>query len=837
MSNNYLDISSRNLKLNKKRSILLVLGIMLSVALMTAMATFFNSISEYQLKQYREEGNYHVAYKGISKEGIELIKNYSGIEEYSIYEFLGEGEVEDKSVNFLECDKTSLIMQGYSIEGELPKNNNEIAINVSPHIKYGKEFKIGDNSKVKINGIENELKITGIITSKYYKQNMISVINSDNEGSYRGIIRFKEDKNLRENIDTLTSKLFPGADKGEVDEHTSLLTMLGAGKYDRASDSVQMLVIILFTIVIVSTVIMIFNAFNITIMERIKEYGLLKAVGSTPSQIRSLVLYEALILGSIGIPLGLIVGYGGLEIFFSLFGESFASAISELEIIFSFKIMAISMGLGFITVMLSAFFPTLRAGKVSPLECINDSTISIKKVPKGRLANKLFKIEGLLAYRNRKINKKKYYITVLAMTVSIAMFIAIAATLKNSYTNLEGYRSIIDSGEITASLANSDPDKLKDYGKTIKSEFDIVEEVVNGYSYMYTGGFSPKEMYDGINARELQDVKINNKDYKKDYISVNVIDKTAEKFLSESIEGFSYDKLVKENGLILITEGKAFNPTSQKYEKSKLNNGKVGDKIIISNFEDNGNQDNINYVKDVYKEKEYSVSYTLSVPEHSNSGLSVYMPIENLSFDEFYYYYNDEDGKSILEKRDLKEILTVSIDVKDNADKDKLKVLRERVNNDFKNNGYVDDVYERNEESAKEILTIKVFVYCFIGIVSLISGLNIINTVSTNILLRKREFSALRAIGTPFSGIRKMLVMEGLMYGFASSVFGIIIGVSLNYYMMNISSEIMDISYSIPFGEIIVAFMGAITLGLISILIPLRKIKNISIIDGIRTLD
>ncbi|MGL4772969.1 MAG: ABC transporter permease [Clostridium sp.] len=848
MDNNYLDISKRNLLLNKKRSILLIVGIMISVALMTAMATFFYSVSEYQIKSYREEGDYHVAYKEISQESIDIIKNYSSVENYSIYENIGQFKIGNKLNTFLKCDENTLKMQGFTLEGNLPSNENEVAVNVSDYTKYGKEIVIGDTIEVDYNGVVKSLKITGIIKGKTYKMSQIAVVNNDMKGVVNATVKIKEDKNLRTNLDNLNAKVSPGHTTQDVDggieEHNSLLAGLGASKYSSINESMMIIVIVLFSIVIASTVIMIFNAFNITIMERIKEYGLLKAVGSTPSQVRSLVFYEAGIIGLIAIPLGIIFGFFGLKIFFGLFGGYLAMEIKNIEILFSAKVMVASVGLGIITVFLSALFPTIRAGKISPLECINDSTIKIKKVPKGRLTNKLLKIEGLLAFRNRKINKKRYYITVMAMTVSIAMFISIAATLKNSMLEFEEYRSIDNFGEIDVSRGYSNDgndnynDFYNEYSKTLKGEFAIIDETVNVYMSRYVEGFVKPEM--AVNSTNRIDVKKDNVIYKRLPFSIKVIDKTSQKFFKESIKDFSYDELVKNKSVILVNEAKTFNNVDGKYGVNKIINANVGDEIYLTYFDGWKETEDIKKFinKSIEDAAKVKVGYTMSAID-SNNTPTVYIPIENLPFKEVFYLVNqeNEEKQTKIESRRIDDVMAISIDVKDDADKEELKVLREKVNKDFNNIGYVTDKYAMREERRAEILTIKIFVYCFIGIVSLISALNIINTVSTNIILRKKELSALRAIGTPYEGIRKMLLMEGLMYGLTSAVFGTIIGVALNYYLINVTANVFETTYSLPIIEILIAFGGAVLLGIISILIPLKKMKNISIIEGIRTLD
>lgn len=855
MSSNYLSISKRSLKLNKKRTALLILGIILSVALITAIGTFFFSMKMDQIRIEREKGDFHVSYTGITEEQKGVIKNYAGVEKVNFFKYIGRGGVGNHLANFIMADENTLKDIGYELEGRLPEKSDEIVISKSKGRVYGKNSNIGDTINVYFDNSSGALKykIVGVMTSKVFKAENDTIILSETAENI-ALIKFKEDKQLRSNLDELNNKITNNKSNGvKVDEKDTFLTLLGAGQYNNINEVQDFVIMILFLIVMVSTAIMIFNAFNISIMERVKEYGLLKAVGATPSQIRSLVFFEAIVIGAIAIPIGMFVGYFGIMIVLKMIGSFIVEEFANIEIVFNVGVMGVAFLLGVLTVFLSAIFPTLRAGRVSPLECINEASVKIKRLPKGRIWSKLLKIEGLMAYRNRKINKKRYYITVISMTISIALFIVMAATLKSIFNQYEYYNSgSIEDSDIYVGLPfdgetmfeginiEAENKKYMAVREEYKSKYSVINEIINEYlpigATIYTNDGQIEDsakLYSGK-------TKIDGKEYNMTGVRVIPIDSTHEKYLRKYISDFSYDDLVKSNGALMITEVSQFNVQKQKYEKRNLINVKKYDKIRYSPYDEGYyslSQDKNKAIDDMEsKSKELNIMGTLSINEQFSEP-TILIPVDILKNQQFMYRFKDEKENIKERNYNVNMITQIGFSIDKARDKDQIELLRKDIIDNFSEGGHVNDIYGDIEDLEKEIVTAKIFLYSFIGIICLISALNIINTVSTNIILRKRELCALRAIGTSYEAMRKMLLMEGLMYGLFSAVSGIIIGLVLNKYLSGVIFEVMEGTWTIPYGEITVAFLGAIALGVVSILIPLKKLKNISIIDGIRTLD
>lgn len=843
LSNNYLTIAKRSIAANKKRSFLVILGIILSVALVTAMGIFFYSAEQRAVESYRVEGDYHLQYTNIEAEEKNIIEKFATVEKYGFFDLIGIGQIGSSYGKVIEADEESIKVLGYELQGRLPESEDEIVISKNEWIRYGVSTEIGDTIKISLDDEEEEpMQIVGILNSKGYMDTNYIIQQRNKNVTKCAVVKFKEDKNLRRHIDDLNSKITSSNKETEIDERDSFLTILGAGKYENVNESYNTIVLILSSIVIFSTVIMIFNAFNISVTERMKEYGLLKAVGSTPSQIRNLVLVEAGILGLIGIPLGLFIGYFGLDAFMTIFGKYFIKGIGDIEILFSIKMILQALILGIVTVFLSALLPTITAGKISPLECMNNSTVKITKVPKGAIWNKLLKIEGLIAFRNRKINKKRYYITILAMTISIALFITMSATLRTTFDTFSGYNEVFENGDIIVSVGsdeyfNGNKD-LMGIGKKLKNDYDIINEVVNNYVEPMMISYGKSESFEGVNNSRLYEDKtnINNEEYRAFGVIIKPIDKSHENYLKKYMGEFSYDNIVKEKGVIVINGAKGFSAEDEKYKNTSLMNVEIGDSIYLTPYTESTEQYDYEEIKS--DKHEVKVSHILSI-NNVNDIVTIIVPIETLPFD--YYKYKvtrDENSTEYIDKSGkLDEVHSIGLDIVDNFNIKELNLLRENLETEFTENAYINDKIADREENRKRELTVNVFVYCFIAIVCLISALNIINTVSTNIILRKRELSGLRAIGTSYEAMRNMLLIEGAMYGGYSAILGSIVGTGLSYILTKLMFGVMEGTFVLPIREIVIAFIGAIILGIIAILIPLKKIKEISIIDGIRNLD
>lgn len=832
MIGKYTNISKRNLLLNKRRTSLVLIGIILSISLITAMATFLISIQRYSIEDIRKYRDYHIEYKNINEKNKNVISKYGTIEKYCFYDEIGEYKIGNEMVEAISIDMEGLETLGYKlVSGRLPKDSNEIVIDNNEYYSYRRDIELGND--VILTKEENDIQYTVVgIIEKKESNGPIAVVYNDKSSPMVAIVKMKENSRLRKNIDKLNEVLKKDNSSIKVEENDSLLSYLGASACSNVNNTLYVVFAILICIVVISTIVMISNAFNISVMEKLKEFGLLKAIGTTPSQIRTLVLIEATIIASISIPIGIITGYFGLKLVLSLLNSNLISELSEMKIVFDIKIMLLAIIIGIVTVYLSALSSTIKAGRVSPVECINNSTVNIRKVPRGRIISKILKIEGLLAFRNRKINRSRYYVTVVSMSLSIALFISISGSLTRLYGSME---EVMDPNSVydmeIISMDNSEDyseikEKLLKY-KEVKDVKDIRfgAEVIGYVNEGKTLSYSTYEDKFSIDDNTLEAISV----------EIILIDKSYESWIKTKIDNFSYDDLVKEKGVISL-DVKCFDQIKGKYV-SGYNNIRKGDNLYLSDITEVELENNSDIDKGVVRNslKKMNVMYNITcklgrdTSIETSTGIAMIIPIEN--WKDIYL------GETENMKLSTNTITSLGVKLKDNLTKKQLNVVRKLIKDEFGDRYYISDFLEDKEYSNKRIMTAKIFSYGFILIITLISVLNIINTVSTNILLRKRELSALRAIGTSFSSMRKMLLMEGIMYGIYSSIYGSLLGIILTNVIVKQISNVFGVIKIFPIKEVFIAVVVSILLGIVSIIIPINRLKKVSIIDGIKTLD
>ncbi|MGL5086152.1 MAG: ABC transporter permease, partial [Clostridium sp.] len=145
--------------------------------------------------------------------------------------------------------------------------------------------------------------------------------------------------------------------------------------------------------------------------------------------------------------------------------------------------------------------------------------------------------------------------------------------------------------------------------------------------------------------------------------------------------------------------------------------------------------------------------------------------------------------------------------------------------------------YEEIKRQEEMWLVINVFVYGFIVMITLIGIVNVVNTISLNILLKKREFGTLGTIGMDRSQLRKMIMLEGVLHGVISSIIGGIISLGLIVVMVKIISQGFTLRSSIPLMPLTIGIIGVFIVTLLASLIPLKKLDKVSLVDTIRNIE
>lgn len=847
----YSEITLKYLKVNKKRTALTILGIILSVALFTGIGTILFSYRTSQIEDAKSSlGNYEFKYNNISSSKVEKVINNAEVLNSGIEEKWDNAKIKLQNQNLnLQVnayDKSSfqnIINKCFQIrKGRLPKNEDEIILDMGTFYQL-KNKKIGDS--ITLNLQDNEAKTYKIVgTYEYNGLNPTKAViflkfNTKDNHKFNVFINLKEKRNKQGAISRVTKQSNLKSEKYTMEYNDVLLRSYFQSPNELRNDFTIKIIVFLISIIVVSSAALIYNSFNISVMERIKHFGILRSIGATPKQIKKLIIKEAFYMCIIGIPVGFFAGYFGIYITVKLMGKLALFRSSNFKIGLYPSVFIISTILSALTIFLSAFNPVRKAGKISPMDALKN-TVGLKNKKIKKRNNKIIKLlfgnEGELAYKNIKRLPGRFWITVFSLVISIVMFIVFTtfASFARQTNNQVKKTALYDS---VIFKHNNGGLRLEDYEQIKK---------MSGVKMVYKIASSPGLIYipsDELNKKfhDMNDLRGETVKNYKDFISVNdsiisLYDDNALNLAKKYICSGEVEKeKLNNNGVLIVNKNKIRlsdkNGDRNVYEN--YSNYKVGDKIKIPKMKSYVISDDKDGFDNAKKEAKEAIDnkdfITLTVV-----GILDKDPLEE---DDGY----PQNGMNFIFTEDMYKKLNGSLNYKgfgivfkDGTSRDKL--YKYFVNKASEIGGYYTDYYKIAQDTKKSDFEMAVFVYGFIALITLISAVNIINTVSINLILRKAEFAMLMAIGMTKEQLTKMVLLEGTLHGIIAAVLGTFIGAGLDFILIKIiaGSEFKDFDFKFPITTIICGILIAILITLIASLIPLRKLKNMDVIENLR---
>ena len=835
-------LSIKNLKLNKKRTISTIIGIVLSVALICAVATMATSFRETLLQgAISKRGYYHIKLSDITENDIKDIKNNRDIKDIKQIQEVGYAELktsQNKDKPYIHLysmeNSTFEFLKFKLIEGNFPKNENEIII--SKHIiTNGKsDIKIGDTitldvgKRIASDNIEldsscsynsehekiedsekHTFKVVGMIERPDYTfentgdPGYTMITTNLNRGKTEAYLSLKKPKEYKSSISELLGVNYDDLDVIEKNggetkyKHEINSEILRWEVFAFSDSTVSMLysvIGVVIFIIIFTSVFCIRNSFAISITEKIKMYGMLSSVGATRKQIKKNVIFEAMALGLIGIPLGILSGLFAdfvlLKIVNVLLSDALVGYANGIVFKVSIIPIIISIILGFITIYLSAISSAKKAAKVSPIEQLRNSDeikIKNKKLKTPKIIEKVFKTGGVLAYKNLKRSKKKYRTTVISIAVSVFIFITMNAFITNMFDLTGQYYEDYDYNFIVESSKFTD----EEINKIVK------QESVESYHILY----QPKRMYE---IRDLSKIH----EYGKELITEELsgekycglylvaLDEASFKEYSKKI-GVKFED-VKDTG-ILCDEYNEYDKETGAVELKRLYKYEKGDTIV---GEYNKEELKIK-VGDVSKIKPYG--------------------LERVFYDGGYLVVNKNEFKNI----DFSDDVTITIQSNNTTE---LQTAIEEKDSSLT----IVNLEDVAKEEKSMILVTNIFLYGFIAVITLIGVTNIFNTITSNMELRQKEFAMLKSIGMTKKEFNRMINLETLFYGTKSLLYGIILGLLGTLAMYKAFSVKIDAGMYIPIKPIIISVIFVFILIFIIMRYSISKINKQNTIETIR---
>ena len=838
-------LTIKNLRLNKKRTIVTIICIILSTALMVGIGLLFSSFQDLMIRDtIGYSGKYEAKYNDVDLIKLNDIKNknftyfyekpigFSKIEssnEYKPYMYI-------TSVNREYFDELKLI------EGDIPKNENEIVISNHVITNGGLDYKVGDivtftygsrNIDGNITLANSELvdgefltnkgthtyKIVGIVDRSNFESYSASGytaftvdVNSDN-GNVNLYVMFNKNKNIIKQSEELAKELNYN---GDINYNSTLLALYGESTYGNVMSSMGGMMIIMLSLVSIGCIIVIYNSFAISVMERKKEFGLLSSIGATKRQLSHTVFFEAVVVGVIGIILGILGAYIGIGCVILIINNLISDMLEyKLHLVTNPLFIIIPVIFMIIVIGVSAFIPSRRASKVSPIEAIrqnDDIKINKKKIRTSKLVLKLFGIEGEIALKNIKRNKKKYRVTIVSLFISIVLFISFSSYMNYTLNTASSVMGEVPYDYRISYFGDDNNKEALDKINEIVKSSDVKEyvsysvgnlSIIGNYTYSdeYLDFYKSAYGDDGIKA-------LNNLKYQNIYILV-LDDNSYNKY--KKLIGLDKDSVILLNRFKGVSYG---NNKRVNYDIPVINNGNIN--IKICNFDDD--EENVDTTK------------------YCNKNIDNIF-VTNKSFDLIEEFSYMDDFKLIVNKKLYDSISDGGADftqfniISDNTNNiDKLTKELDKYNNV----NYI-NIKESMKQTNNLILVVKILMYGFISLVTLIGVTSVFNTISTSMALRKREFAVLRSIGLTRGGFNKMLFFESLFFGMKSLIFALPVSIGVTILIHYSLADMVSIStIIIPWKAIIISIVSVFIIVLLTMMYSSSKIKKHNIIEQIR---
>lgn len=813
------ELTVKSLKKNKKRTIVTILGIILSVALITAITTFVSSM-QGSLVDYAKKnvGNYHILVENVPKEKQKYLLHNEKVENSIVLQTIGNAKTVslEYAVGLKEEDISKIKVRAAKKEdfadlgiilqeGELPKNENELVISEDFRNEYRTDIQVGDTLKLAVNGAEKEYTVSGISgmsAVEFYDENgklgcsLFTVPKHEIDGENTDIALL-----MKNPKDTFAFQKMLNKEVGlqECRTNDALLTFQGAIKNADALMTLKILAGIVIGIILLTSVFVIKNSFDISITERLKQYGMLASIGATSKQIRKNVLFEGGILGIIAIPLGVLFGIGAIwctiyVVMEILKGTSFNGEI-ELKLYVSVEAILIAVVVAIFMIYISSLIPAKKAKKVSPMEAIRetkDTKLEARKLRTSKFFQKVFGIEGEIARKNLKRSRKKYRTTVFSLFISIVLFLSISS-VRIYGEEMQNMQYAKMDYNLIAYYDSEDMKTIgENYQKASKVKGIKKSEIVKIW---VTTPINISFTEEAEKSRGITEFSQKEKDEDTEYVFYSLSDKSYKEFAKKL--GLSYEE-VKDKGILCDTSI-AFvrDEDDEKAKRKKYHELTVkdGEKLQFDGGE-------IEIAKRADR---------LPFTQNYYYGINVIVSEEWMSKREFKY-----DGLYI----DAENTLKVRENIEKVTGQDKWV--------------YMDFAEEARENNSINLI-ISIFLYGFVAVISVIGITNIFNTITTNMALRSREFATLRSIGMTDKAFKKMIWYESFLYGMKALLLGIPVGLGLSYVFYRQFTHILEVPYHVPYQSLIICILFVFVIVCLTMQYAVKKVEKQNIIETIRS--
>ncbi|MBB6452648.1 putative ABC transport system permease protein [Salirhabdus euzebyi] len=856
-------LTLRHLKQNKKRTLVTIIGTIISVAMITAVATLAISFMDLMQRQtIAQDGEWHVLYYNVNSEQLEALEDDKETDKVVISKDRGYALLEGSKNEY----KPYLFVKQYNAagfeqfpvtlkEGRLPQAANEVV--VSEHIKSngGVEFAIRDTVELEVgkrylldsqempNSFQQfdplqvdegewkeglfqlspeTYKIVGVVERPSWEPTwapgytIISYLDEAMIGADEKVQASVVLKDVNRNLYDHAKEVAEHNNIEKYSFNNQLLRFYGVTNNNGLQTTLYSLSAIIMTVIVIGSVALIYNAFGISVSERSRHLGMLSSVGATKKQKRNSVFFEGVVIGAISIPIGIIAGIVGIGVTFWYINSIIQGALGieeKLQVVITPFSILVACLVSMITIFISTYIPARRASKISAIDAIRqtqDIKLTEKAVKTSSVVRKIFGIEAEIGLKNLKRNKRRYRTTVFSLVISIILFLTVSYFTDNLKKVLELSQDGVNY-DIQV-LLGSDQQETDLMKESILSLENITE-----YTYLEESDLATwieEEAISDIFKKNLEHDRSILKDGKYPYgIHIKALNLERLEAYAKEI-GVEIEHLQDpENIRAIVVDTVPY----EDYEAGKIYETKVLHTEVGEHLE-------------LYSQNWETGEYKL-LKEIEIGGLTDKLPmgITPGHIGGITMIISEEVLQSIIadvEKVHVNKYLYLN-------SKDPMKT-QEQIEEIQEGDMHVYNVYQARQQEEQLVLLMSVFTYGFITLITIISIANIFNTISTSISLRKREFAMLKSVGMTPKSFNKMINYESIFYGIKSLLYGLPLSFGIMYLIYKATRNTFYFGFLLPWTSIGIVIIAVFMIVGSAMLYSISKVKKENIIEALK---
>lgn len=898
--NIFSKVTLESLKKNKTRTIVTIIGVMLSAAMICAVTTSIASLSNFLLQNtIHEKGDWHGQSMNVDAAALARVSSSVEVEKLTWYQHLGYALAEGSQNEYKPYlyvigagDGFADMMPVHLIAGSYPVSSDELLLPSHLADNGGVVHKLGDlltlalgermskgqalgqsdpytAYEVKGKGFRSDEEIVVRETRTYTVVGFYGRPDFEDYAApgYTALTLADKNPGAESLYDVFFKMVKPQATYAFMADNnlgtatnSDVLMFSGAARYANYYRVLYSLAAIVIGLIMFGSISLIYNAFAISVSERTQLFGLLSSIGATKKQLRKSVLFEAFVVSAIGIPLGILLGVGGIGTTLLIIGDKFSS-LGGFDIPMRIRVspasIVVACAVALATVLVSAWIPSKRAARVSAVEAIRqnaDIAARATQVRSSRLMYRLFGLPGMLAGKYFERSRKKYRATIVSLFMSIVLFISASAFTAYLTDSVEGGFSTYGYDLVYSS--NNDP--------ADKASRDELLAQLGGAADIEKSAYTQTQVYPAKIAGAYLTAAYKNNQVKAQ--QETRIAKYADTVSGDAIvsvifvDDASFRELLAENKLsqqdfmnpdspkaIAIDGNTAFDYVQEKFVTRNVLDADACQITVMKVREMDGY---VSYDEWTYDQNKNRIFiYTnpddpqdqLKVPESEameeitlNTGKVLYTKPFYLSETgelTLVYPYSLRwvtGGEPGAADTNLQFYFT-SANHKASFDAIKAILTEKGLSSEG-----LFDYAQYADQSRNTVTIINVFAYGFIVLISLIAAANVFNTVSTNISLRRREFAMLKSVGMTRGGFNRMMNYECLLYGTRALLYGLPVSAAITFFIYQSVDTGYTSVFSLPWKAVGIAVLSVFAIVFATMMYAMRKIKNDNPIDALK---